>query len=100
MSEFLKKAFEKGVRILLPSDYQVAKDNLQGPLASVLADESPFDALAISIGSCTIECFAKEIKEAKTIFFNGLPGFLDWPETFPGELQAYSRQWVTVRDLA
>lgn len=84
VSEFLKKAFEKGVRILLPSDYQVAKDNLQGPLASVCADEFPFDALAISIGSCTIECFAKEIKEAKTIFFNGLPGFLDRPETLQG----------------
>ncbi len=84
VTDFFQKAYTRGVRILLPSDYQVAKDTLQGPLSCACADDFPFDAMAISIGSCTVECYAEEIQKAKTIFFNGLPGFVDRPETLEG----------------
>ncbi len=84
VAEFIKKAFDRNVRLVIPSDYQVAQGNLQGPLSCVCADDFPFDDMAITIGPCTIDCYAQEIQNAKTIFFNGLPGFVDRPKTLQG----------------
>lgn len=80
----MEQCAKHGVQILFPVDYQVALDTINGPLSFVTADAIRANAIGISIGPKTIELFSKEILNAKTIFFNGVFGFLDRKETLEG----------------
>lgn len=78
-----KDAAKKNVKLFFPKDYIIAKDTFKGKL-SILKREN-FDNFenyfGISIGPKTAELFSQSINDAKTIFFNGLPGDLSRPET-------------------
>jgi len=82
--KIIKKSYECNVDIVLPVDYQIAYENISGPLEIIDSDKIPYNAIGISIGPKTIELFKTKLNDAKTIFFNGTPGFIDQPETLKG----------------
>jgi phosphoglycerate kinase len=80
------KAESSNTPCLFPVDYQVAYDNqrkeqVDGPFSIVPANKFPHNAIGISIGPKTVELFAAEINQAKTIFLNCAMGFANKPET-------------------
>ena len=71
-ANMLKKAEEKGVKLLLPIDTVVAAsfpDPIDGPVATEVVDSHkiPADKMGLDIGPKTQELFAKAAKEAKTV---------------------------------
>ena len=82
--DILNHAQEKKVKIVLPVDYQVARDELGGPLGYIDTDSFSENDIGISIGPRTTDLFHNYIVSAQTLFFNGLPGFIDRLETLLG----------------
>ena len=73
--EMLKKAEEKGVKILLPVDNVVADhfgEDAEGEVVD--SDKIPDDRMGMDIGPKTCELYAEAIKGAKTVFWNGPMG--------------------------
>jgi len=87
--EMLKKAEEKGVKLLLPIDTVVAAsfpDPIDGDIAvdTVSADEIPADKMGLDIGPKTRELFAEAAKSAKTVVWNGPMGVFENPTLAKG----------------
>jgi phosphoglycerate kinase len=82
--DIIKRSKQQNKDILLPIDYQIAYETIKPPFAIVDADTIPDNGIGISVGPKTIELFKDKIRTAKTIFFNGAPGFIDQPETLEG----------------
>ena len=83
-ANMLKKAEEKGVKLLLPIDTVVAAsflDPIDGPVATEVVDSHkiPADKMGLDIGPKTQELFAKAAKEAKTVVWNGPMGVFENP---------------------
>ncbi|MEN9748957.1 MAG: hypothetical protein RL149_35 [Actinomycetota bacterium] len=80
---YLKRAAELGVEVVLPTDIVVAsKFGADAEVAITAADaieNSPFGAsgLGLDIGPASAENFAREIREAKTVFWNGPMGVFE-----------------------
>ena len=68
----LKKAEEKGVRIVLPQDHVTAA-TIDASAKTVICDtfSFPVDMMGVDIGPKTVEAYAKIIATAKTIVWNG-----------------------------
>ncbi len=82
--EMLARAEEKGVKILLPVDCTIAKsfpDPIDGDIevSVVAADAIPADMMSLDIGPATAELFAAEVKNAKTVVWNGPMGVFENP---------------------
>ena len=76
--EMLKKAEEKGVKILLPVDNVVADhfgEDAEGEVVD--SDKIPDDRMGMDIGPKTRELYAEAIKGAKTVFWNGPMGVFE-----------------------
>ena len=74
----LAMAKEKGVRLVLPEDFVVAPEGKEGVETKVVAwNEIPPDMGGFDIGPKTVETFAREIAQAKTIFWNGPLGLFE-----------------------
>ena len=89
--DMLKKAEEKGVKILLPVDCVVAKafpDPIDGEIevTSVDADKIPADEMGLDIGPKTAELFANEVKSVKTVVWNGPMGVFENPTLAKGTI--------------
>lgn len=89
--EMLARAEEKGVKILLPVDCTVAKnfpDPIDAPIdvAVVPADAIPADMMSLDIGPATAELFAAEVKNAKTVVWNGPMGVFENPVLAKGTI--------------
>ena len=87
--DMLKKAEEKGVKILLPIDCTIAKsfpDPIDGPIEVevVDADKIPDDYQGLDIGPKTAELFADAVKSAKTVVWNGPMGVFENPTLAKG----------------
>ena len=87
----LKKAEEKGVKILLPIDCAVAKAfpdpiDAQIDVEIVAADAMPADCMGLDIGPATAELFANEVKSAKTVVWNGPMGVSENPVLAKGTI--------------
>jgi len=82
--KFLESARVKKVKILFPVDYQIAQDTFMGPLSLVEANEFPKNGVGIAIGPKTAALYAQEIRNANTVFYNGLMGDLRRKETLDG----------------
>ncbi len=80
----LKQSHEQNIEIVLPIDYQITDENHPQQYTIIMADHMPPDGVGISIGPKTVELFKKRMSNAKTIFFNGTPGFTEQPETLEG----------------
>ena len=83
VTEYLARAKQLGVEIVLPTDIVVAsKFGADAEIAITRADAiegSPFGAtgLGLDIGPESAENFAREILEAKTVFWNGPMGVFE-----------------------
>lgn len=89
--DMLKKAEEKGVKILLPIDCTIAKDfpdPIDAPIevTAVDADKIPDDYQGLDIGPKTAELFANEVKNAKTVVWNGPMGVFENPTLAKGTI--------------
>ena len=89
--DMMKKAEEKGVKLLLPIDTAVAKafpDPIDAPIdvEIVDADKIPADAIGLDIGPKTAEMFAAEVLGAKTVVWNGPMGVFENPVLAKGTL--------------
>ncbi|SER64712.1 phosphoglycerate kinase [Parafannyhessea umbonata] len=84
-AEMMKKAEEKGVKILLPIDNVVADhfgEDAEGEVVD--ADKIPDDRMGMDIGPKTRELYAEAIKGAKTVFWNGPMGVFEFDQFAAG----------------
>ncbi|MBQ3259442.1 MAG: phosphoglycerate kinase, partial [Clostridia bacterium] len=89
--EMLARAEEKGVKILLPVDCTIAADfpnPIDAPIdvEIVAADAIPADKMSLDIGPATAELFANEVKNAKTVVWNGPMGVFENPVLAKGTI--------------
>ncbi|MBR2876373.1 MAG: phosphoglycerate kinase [Clostridia bacterium] len=82
--DMLKKAEEKGVKILLPVDVTITKafpDPIDAEIAiqTCDADKIPADMMSLDIGPKTAELYADAVKSAKTVVWNGPMGVFENP---------------------
>ena len=76
--EMLKKAEERGVKMLLPTDVVVAdKFAEDANTATCAADAMPSDMMGLDIGPNTEAAYAAAIAEGKTVFWNGPMGVFE-----------------------
>ena len=69
--DIIKKAIDKKVEIILPKDFVCAQSINDDNLSLYNVGEIPDDLMGLDIGPKTIKLFAKKIKKAKTIIWNG-----------------------------
>ena len=89
--DMLARAQEKGVKILLPVDCVAAKafpDPIDAPIETKVfaTGEVPDDMMGLDIGPKTGELFAAEIKNAKTVIWNGPMGVSENPALASGTI--------------
>lgn len=82
----LKKAEEKGVELLLPTDTVVA-DHFAADARAETCSVIPEQMMGLDIGPETVERFSKKIKDARTIVWNGPMGVFEFP-AFAGGTKA------------
>lgn len=76
--ELIEKAKANNVKLLLPIDAVIADEIKEGIETEVVdIDSIPADKEALDIGPKTAEMFAKEIKNAKTVVWNGPMGVFE-----------------------
>ncbi|MBR5783283.1 MAG: phosphoglycerate kinase, partial [Clostridia bacterium] len=89
--EMMKRAEEKGVKLLLPIDCVVTDhfpDPIDGDIETkvVNADSIPEGWMGMDIGPKTAEMFAAEVKSAKTVVWNGPMGVFENPTLAKGTM--------------
>ena len=89
--EMMKKAEEKGVKLLLPVDTAVAAsfpDPIDAPIEvqMVAADAMPAGMMGLDIGPETEKLFADAVKASKTVVWNGPMGVFENPTLAAGTL--------------
>ena len=89
--DMMKKAEEKGVKLLLPVDTVCVKafpDPIDAPVETkvVAADAIPDDMQGCDIGPASRELFAEAVKSAKTVIWNGPMGVFENPVLAEGTL--------------
>jgi len=83
-SEMIEKAEKLGKKLILPVD-AVITDHIPDPidapveLETVAADRIPADMMGLDIGEKSAKLFADEIKNARTIVWNGPMGIFENP---------------------
>ena len=82
--EMMEKAKKLGKKMLLPVDTVVAgafPDPIDAPVTveTVASKEIPKDKMGLDIGQETAELYAKAVKEAKTVVWNGPMGVFENP---------------------
>ncbi|AFL87709.1 3-phosphoglycerate kinase [Terriglobus roseus DSM 18391] len=84
----LKKAEAKGVRFLLPVDHILADKFAPDATTSTFdgTGDFPADLMALDIGPKSVELFVKEIKDARTIVWNGPMGVFEMPAFAKGTM--------------
>lgn len=77
-SEILKKAEQRGVRLLLPEDHVVAKKPEAGADSQVTSGPAIDDGwLGVDVGPKTRATYAAEVGKAKTVLWNGPMGIFE-----------------------
>lgn len=76
--QFMKKAKEKGVNLVLPEDAVVADEFSKDANTKIVAiDEIPADWEALDIGPKTRETFSEIVSESKLVIWNGPMGVFE-----------------------
>ena len=89
--DMMAKAEAKGVKLLLPIDCTVVA-NFPDPIDAAIdveyvdADKIPADRESLDIGPKTAELYANEVKNAKTVVWNGPMGVFENPTLAAGTL--------------
>lgn len=74
----MEKAKKKNVKLLLPIDTVVAKEfKNDTEYKTVNVDSIPEDMMGLDIGEKTVKLFSEEIKNAKTVVWNGPMGVFE-----------------------
>ncbi len=89
--DMMKKAEEKGVKLLLPIDTTVAAgfpDPIDAPVdvEVVPSNAIPADKEGLDIGTKTMELYAEAAKSAKTVVWNGPMGVFENPTLAKGTI--------------
>ena len=89
--DMMKKAEEKGVKLLLPIDTAIADsfpDPIDAPIDTqvVDADKIPADKEGLDIGDKTAKLFADAVMSAKTVVWNGPMGVFENPTLAKGTI--------------
>ena len=89
--DMMKKAEEKGVKLLLPIDSVCVKEfpnPIDAPIDTLIVDSDkiPADMQGCDIGPKTIELFGAAVKAAKTVVWNGPMGVFENPTLAKGTL--------------
>jgi phosphoglycerate kinase len=76
--DYLRRAEESGVEILLPTDIVVAAEvSADAEPRTVAADAIPDDMIGLDIGPESAEAFAAAIAASRTVFWNGPMGVFE-----------------------
>ena len=79
--ELMEKAKNKGVKLLLPIDNKIGKEfKADTESKTVKSTEIPDGWEGLDIGEKTIELYAKELQNAKTIVWNGPLGVFEFDQ--------------------
>ncbi len=98
-TRYLEQAQQQGVRIVLPSDIVVAPEvEAQSPATVVPADAIPGDQLGLDIGPDSADAFAREVRTARTVFWNGPMGVFEM-ESFAAGTRAVAQALTEVDGL-
>jgi phosphoglycerate kinase len=85
--EMVKKAEEKGVKLLIPIDTVVGKDfSNETPSRVVVAGHQEDDDMGMDIGPKTCELYKEALKDAKTVVWNGPMGVFEFPNFAKGTI--------------
>ncbi len=85
--DMLKKAEDKGVKLLLPVDSVIAKEFSNDAERDIVdAYHIPEGWQGLDIGPKTCELFAAAIKDAKTVVWNGPMGVFEFPNFAKGTI--------------
>ncbi len=83
--EYLQRAEQSGVEILLPTDIRVADSFSADAAASVVpADAIPADKIGLDIGPESGRAFASALADARTVFWNGPMGVFEFEQFSSG----------------
>ena len=83
--EAMKKAEEKGVKLMLPIDTRIGKEFKPDTESKTVAwTEIPDGWEGFDIGEKTIEMFCNELKNAKTVVWNGPLGLFEFDQFAKG----------------
>jgi len=82
----LKAAKEKGVKFMLPIDNVIADKFDNGASIKTVGLEIPDNWMALDIGSKTVALYTEEIRNAKTIVWNGPMGCFEMPNFSNGTM--------------
>jgi len=78
VKKMLKKAEKKGNKILLPVDLVITKEVSEKAESKIFEiDNIPKDGTGVDLGEKSLIEFEKEIKKAKTVFWNGPVGVFE-----------------------
>jgi phosphoglycerate kinase len=78
--EYLQRAADSGVEIVLPTDVVVAAEfSADAEPQVVAADAIPDDRIGLDIGPESGAAFAEAIRSARTVFWNGPMGVFEFP---------------------
>jgi phosphoglycerate kinase len=98
--EYLQRAEESGVEILLPTDVVVAAAfSADAEPVTVAADAIPDDMIGLDIGPDSGAAFADAIRGARTVFWNGPMGVFEFP-AFAAGTKAVAQALTEVQGLS
>ncbi|HHU18571.1 MAG: phosphoglycerate kinase [Anaerovoracaceae bacterium] len=87
-AELIKRAEEKGVKLMLPIDIVAAKEfNNESERAEFDSGDIPQDWMGLDIGKKTAELFREEILKAGTAVWNGPMGVFEMPNFANGTIK-------------
>ncbi len=82
--DILKKSEELAVKIVLPIDHVVVTSLDEPQSKKIVEEEIPQGFLGVDIGPKTVNAFKEELKDAKTILWNGPVGIFENPHYADG----------------
>jgi phosphoglycerate kinase len=98
--EYVERAAEQGVDLVLPTDVVVAPEfSADAPATVVAADAIPDDQMGLDIGPESAERFAEVVRGARTVFWNGPMGVFEF-EAFAAGTKAVAQALTEVDGLS
>jgi phosphoglycerate kinase len=101
--EYLARAEQSGVQIVLPTDIRVADqfpaEGETGEASVVPAEDIPADKIGLDIGPESEKAFAEALSDARTVFWNGPMGVFEF-DAFAGGTRAVAEALTRVDGLS
>ncbi|MBD3245790.1 MAG: phosphoglycerate kinase [Candidatus Omnitrophica bacterium] len=82
-AHILQEAGQKGVKIVLPVDHLVV-EKLDAPASAKTVESIPEQTMGVDVGPKTVELFEAELRNAKTVLWNGPLGIFETAEYAAG----------------